>query len=201
MSAAGAERLANGFSDVGSDSQIVFRALMRAVSEPGRIEALPQKLKAPAPVMPAAASLVLALCDADTTLWLSPSMALPGAAEFLRFHSDARLAGASCEAAFAIVQSVELSLSMFGAGTPAYPDRGTTVIVQCPSLTGGPKLALAGPGIAATAAFSVDGLPADFVMQAKANRARFPIGVDLVFVSGGRLIALPRSTRILTEAD
>jgi alpha-D-ribose 1-methylphosphonate 5-triphosphate synthase subunit PhnH len=70
------------------------------------------------------------------------------------------------------------------------------VIVEVPSLTGGAARTLTGPGIKDRAAFAVDGLPADIVAQLKANRARFPLGVDLLFVCGEALVGLPRSTRI-----
>lgn len=199
MSASPASSLASGFADAVIDSQLVFRAVMRAMAEPGRIETLTLRLAPPAPITPATAGVVLALCDADTRLWLSPAMATPAASGYLGFHSDARLAAAPGEAAFAVVEAPELALGLFDVGTPAYPDRGATVIVQCPSLTDGPRLTLAGPGIAAAAAFASAGLPADFVAQLRANRARFPLGVDLIFTAGNQLAALPRSTRILAE--
>ncbi len=55
-------------------------------------------------------------------------------------------------------------------------------------------------GIAATSALSVAGLPDDFDTQWAANRARFPLGIDLIFVCDNSLVALPRTTRILGEA-
>jgi alpha-D-ribose 1-methylphosphonate 5-triphosphate synthase subunit PhnH len=177
----------------------VFRALMRAMAEPGRIETLPRRPRPPAPLAPAADALVRALCDGDVSLWLSPAVARPEAADHLRFHSEARIVAAAHEAAFAVIDAGELDIAAFPAGTPAYPDRGATVIVQCGSLSGGPELALSGPGIAAIAPFAVQGLPADFPAQAMANRGRFPCGIDLIFVEGDRFLALPRSARIIPE--
>jgi alpha-D-ribose 1-methylphosphonate 5-triphosphate synthase subunit PhnH len=43
-------------------------------------------------------------------------------------------------------------------------------------------------------------LPADFAAQWAANRARFPLGVDMIVVADARLAALPRSTTIAEGA-
>jgi alpha-D-ribose 1-methylphosphonate 5-triphosphate synthase subunit PhnH len=182
------------FAEPALQSQASFRAIMRAMSRPGRIETMPERL-APAPLMPAAAAALVALCDFETSLWIAPG--LSAAADWLRFQTDARLAPTAMEASFALCEASELDLLQFSTGTPAYPDRSATLIVQCPALEGGPTMVLAGPGIAATASFSVAGLPADFTAQLRTNQALFPLGVDFVFVSDERLLALPRLTRIL----
>jgi alpha-D-ribose 1-methylphosphonate 5-triphosphate synthase subunit PhnH len=190
-------------------SQRAFRRLMEAMARPGLIVSLDSPTQAPAqlaidpptPLAPAAAEALVALCDVEVTLWLSPAFA--GVADWLRFQTDARMAARASDAAFALVAASELDLAAFNPGTPAYPDCGATVVVQCPSLRDGPSLSdgpaltLAGPGIAATQRFAVAGLPGDFVAQAAANRRRFPLGVDLIFASGAQIVALPRSTRIL----
>ncbi len=187
--------LAQGLADGALDSQLVFRAIMRALAEPGRIETLPIALEPPAPLGLAAAAAVLTLCDFETSLWLSHAHA--AAARYLRFHTDVRLTPDAEAAAFALLDAGELQLGDFSPGTPAYPDRGATLIIACPSLSGGPALTLAGPGVAGTARFAIAGLPADFPAQWAANRARFPQGVDCLFTCGPDLVALPRSTRIL----
>jgi alpha-D-ribose 1-methylphosphonate 5-triphosphate synthase subunit PhnH len=55
---------------------------------------------------------------------------------------------------------------------------------------------LDGPGIEGEAALALDLLPANFVAAWADNRARFPRGVDCVFVASGAVVALPRSTRM-----
>jgi alpha-D-ribose 1-methylphosphonate 5-triphosphate synthase subunit PhnH len=184
-----------GFAESALTSQACFRAIMRAMSRPGRIETMSARVTAPAPLMPAAAAALVTLCDFETSLWIAPG--LQAASDWLRFETDARIVSFPMEAGFALCEASELDLLLFPPGTPAYPDRGATLIVQCPALEGGPALTLAGPGIAATVSFSVSGLPAGFSSQLRANRELFPLGVDLVFVSGERLLALPRSSRIL----
>ena len=55
---------------------------------------------------------------------------------------------------------------------------------------------LEGPGILGHALFSAAPLPPDFAEQVRVNRGRFPSGVDLFFVTGDAIAALPRSTRL-----
>ena len=43
------------------------------------------------------------------------------------------------------------------------------------------------------------GLPDGFWNQVRMNQAKFQFGVDLIFVAGDRLAALPRSTRVITS--
>ena len=87
------------------------------------------------------------------------------------------------------------ALSAFAQGTPDYPDRSTTLILQVETLTtAGWKLE--GAGILGTTRFSAAPLPADFAVQMRANHAAFPCGVDLLFATRASLAALPRSTCI-----
>jgi alpha-D-ribose 1-methylphosphonate 5-triphosphate synthase subunit PhnH len=101
-------------------------------------------------------------------------------------------------AAFAVIDLVNdgLDLAAFAQGTPEYPDRSTTVIALSPSLTDGPALTFTGPGIATTATLQVAGLPAGFAQQWNANRATFPLGVDILFATSDAIVGLPRSARL-----
>ncbi|MGL4239570.1 MAG: phosphonate C-P lyase system protein PhnH, partial [Beijerinckiaceae bacterium] len=143
------------------------------------------------------------LCDYETPLHLSASVAArSGIADYLRFHSDAVLVADPGAASFALVDLAHdrLSLAGYHQGTPEYPDRSTTIIALSPSLTDGPRLRFAGPGIARTADVAIAGLPDDFTDQWLANRARFPLGVDLIFAAHGQVVGLPRSARLIEEA-
>jgi alpha-D-ribose 1-methylphosphonate 5-triphosphate synthase subunit PhnH len=182
------------FSDAALHAQGVFRQIMTALSEPGRIVTLPAMTDAAPPLSSAGFAVLRTLCDFETSLWLSPAFA--AATDTVRFHTDTRMLATPDDAAFAVVGGAELDLTRFTPGTAAYPDRGATVIVEVPALTGGPARTLSGPGIKERARFEVAGLPADIVAQLKVNRGHFPLGVDLLFVCGEALVGLPRSTRI-----
>jgi alpha-D-ribose 1-methylphosphonate 5-triphosphate synthase subunit PhnH len=192
--------LAAGFANPVFDSQSAFRAAMEALSRPGRIRPIGAGLVPDAPLSPSAAALVLALCDFETPLHLSPRvLSVPGVAAFLRFHSGAPLVEGPSRAAFAVLDLAHdrLDLSSFAQGTPEYPDRSTTIIACCANLEAGEALLVAGPGIADVAQLKVPGLPADFAAQWAVNRAGFPLGVDVIFAAPGAIVGLPRSARIL----
>ena len=193
---------APAFADPGLQSQATFRAVLTALSRPGTVVACGSELNPPAPLAPAAAAALLTLADFETSLWLSPAFAASEVGEWLRFHTDARLAASPDRAVFALMDLAHdaFDLSAFAQGTAEYPDRSTTIIAQAASLNGAPALRLAGPGIQAEAELGLSPLPQNFVTHYRANGERFPLGVDLIFVAGDRLVGLPRSTRIVGDA-
>jgi alpha-D-ribose 1-methylphosphonate 5-triphosphate synthase subunit PhnH len=187
------------FRDAVRDSQSVFRLVMRAMASPGRILHLEARLASPAPLLAPAAALLLTLCDFETTVWLDPPLAdRADVADFLRFHTGARLVTSAADATFAVIADPARmpALATFAQGTPDYPDRSATLIVQVDTLvTDG--WTLEGPGIRKTARLSAAPLPTDFIAQLRANRASFPCGVDIVFATPTSLAALPRSVRLM----
>ncbi|PWR23322.1 phosphonate C-P lyase system protein PhnH [Zavarzinia compransoris] len=186
-----------GFADAALQSQACFRAVLQALARPGRIETLARPAAAPAGLSPAAASVLATLADLDTPVFLAPGYAGGAVAGFVTAGLGAPLAAAGA-AAFALVPAADLlPLDRFAAGSDAYPDRAATVIVEVAALGAGPALTLAGPGINGSATLAVTGLPAAFAAAWNAQRAGFPLGVDLVFCCGERVAALPRSTRLL----
>lgn len=203
MSAPSPQSLASGFANPVFDSQSAFRRTMEALSRPGQIRVLGDGLSAETPLAPAAAAIILAMCDFETPLYLSPSIAAtPGVAEFLRFHTDAPVVREPAHAAFALIdlRVDALDLSGFAQGTAEYPDRSTTVIALCDSVDAGAAMSLAGPGIAGMSELCITPLPESFAAQWAANRAAFPLGVDILFAAGDRIVALPRSTRHVGKA-
>jgi len=189
-----------GFANAVAESQSVFRVAMSAMARPGRPLPLRPSLAPPPPLAPTAAALLLALCDFETPVWLDPPLAdARGVAEFLRFHTGARLVASAADASFAVLADAARMppLAGFQQGTPEYPDRSATVILQVETLREA-GWRLEGPGIPGHALLSADPVPRDFAAQVRANRGRFPCGVDVLFATGDAIAALPRSTR-LTE--
>jgi alpha-D-ribose 1-methylphosphonate 5-triphosphate synthase subunit PhnH len=187
------------FRDPPRDAQAIFRAVMDAMARPGRIRHVAAAFTPPAPLEPAAAAILLALADYETSLWLDRALGeAAGVSEFLRFHTGAKLVGSPEQASFAVIADPAAAplLSGFAQGTPDYPDRSTTVILQVRQLSS-EGWRLAGPGIAGEIAFSAAPLPDDFAQQLAGNRARYPLGVDVIFAAPGAIAALPRSTRIV----
>ncbi len=196
--------LGPGFGDGVGQSQAAFRAVLRAMSRPGTVEALAPAgaFAPPLPLTPAAAAVGLTLFDFETPVYLSEDPAGAGSAveDYLRFHTGAPMVAQADAAAFALIfNGLETPpLSVFQAGSDQAPETSTTVIVQVASLVADGEACwrLTGPGIDGAAAFSVAGLRDDFADDLIANQALFPRGVDVILAAPDRIAALPRTTRV-----
>ncbi|HVZ06343.1 phosphonate C-P lyase system protein PhnH [Rhodopila sp.] len=183
--------LSPGFADPVADSQTCFRAVLDALSHPGRVRRVPV-LEAPHPLSPAAAAVLLTLVDHETPLWLDPRA--EAAAPWITFHTGAPMTAADA-AGFALALSLP-DLTSVPAGSDEMPEASATVILEVQSLSSGPGFRLAGPGLREPATFHVDGLPADFAARWAANHALFPRGIDLILCAGDMVAALPRSITV-----
>jgi len=191
-----------GFDDYTGEANAVFRTCLDALSRPGKIYSLDLNSTAPDPLSPAAAAVLLALADFETTCWLDPVLAEKDDIRlFLQFHTGARLTDAANEADFAVIADVAAmpDSRAFKTGTPEFPDRSTTLILQVDELAA-TGLRFSGPGIDGETSFSCDPMPADFAEQLGENRSTFPCGVDLMFVTSNEIAALPRSVTLISEA-
>ena len=184
--------LTGGFSDAPIDAARGFRAALSALARPGRIEHL-SGAQAPAPLSPAAATLMLVLCDAETPVYLAGAHDTADLREWIAFHIGAPLVGPET-AMFAVgAWAALVPVSRFPNGTPEYPDRSATLIVEMPDLRA-EGARLTGPGIETQAHLS---LPDLRVFQE--NRALFPLGLDFFLTAGDRVAGLPRSTHVGAE--
>lgn len=192
--------LARGFDQPVTEAQATFRAAMQALANPSQPVAFRSQLDTEAPLLANAAALGLALLDFEVTFHLAPSLSTGAVAAYFRFHTGASETKTARDAAFAFLDLGKdaLRLADYAQGTPDYPDRSTTLIALSTSAETG--VAIAGPGIKAVGELGVAPLPADFVAQWAANRAGFPLGVDILFVTEEGFIGLPRSTRIVGDA-
>lgn len=190
------ESFTPGFADPVAASQATFRAVLTALSEPGRILTLALALEPPRPLGLAAAAIAYSLLDGDTPLWCDAA-SRPAAAT-LRFHTGAPMVEQPERARFALIADAALlpPLDRFEAGSDEYPDRSATLIIEVPSLDDGPALVLRGPGIPDDRPLAVSGLPRSFPAQWRENRLRFPRGIDVIFTAGSRIAGLPRSVQL-----
>lgn len=188
--------LAAAFPESALASQAVFRAVMDALARPGEIRPLPHALTAPAPLSATAAALATALLDYETPLWLDAALSeTPDVTRWIRFHTGARVTADPRQAAFAFIADPARApaFDSFALGTPEYPDRSTTIVLQVEQFGSGQPLALRGPGIADSVSLSAQPLPPDFLDRLAANHALFPRGVDVIMLSATSVAALPRS--------
>ncbi len=190
-----AAALLPGFDDPVLASQRTFRAVLEAMSHPGRIVTIADAVEAPAPLAPAAAAVCLSLVDFETPLWADTAEA--AAIGWLRFHCGCPIRDQPSQARFALITNAEAmpDLRELDAGTDEFPDRSATVIVQVPGLVADGPVRLTGPGIRTESRLGATGLPERFWRDWAANGALYPRGVDVVLVSGDRLAALPRTVK------
>jgi alpha-D-ribose 1-methylphosphonate 5-triphosphate synthase subunit PhnH len=192
--------LALAFAEPVLDAQSVFRTVMDAMARPGEVRNLSCDLVPPAPLSAGAAAVALTLFDYETLVWLDGALAdSDDVARWLRFHTGAPIIDDMRQAAFAMIAAAGNmpDFSSFAPGTPDYPDRSATLILQLQSLSAGQTLTLTGPGIDGEQKLSAQPLPADFADRMIANRTLFPRGVDLLLVAENAIAAIPRSTHVV----
>lgn len=183
------DALDGGFTDAAPDAARAFRAILTAMARPGQIGRV-TGATGPTPMSPAAAGVLLTLCDPTTPLHLAGRFDTPAIRGWVAFHIGAPLVAAD-EADFALGDWADLvPLGRFRQGVPDYPDRSATLIVELPALSA-EGATLTGPGIRDTAALSLPDRAAF-----RENAARFPLGVDFLFTAGDRVAALPRTTQV-----
>ena len=185
--------LDGGFADPARDAALAFRAVLDAVARPGTAARL-APAHGPAPLSPAAAAVLLTLVDRTTPLHLAGAHDNPALRRWIAFHCGAPLVPPA-EASFALgTWPALMPVDRFAIGTPEYPDRSATLIVDDADegQTGAQAVTLTGPGINGTGSARLPD-PAAFA----ANHARFPLGWDAILTRGDSLTALPRSTEVL----
>ena len=182
--------LAGGFADAPVDAARAFRVAMNAMARPGTIHQV-AGANPPAPLSAAAATLLLTLCDTETSIALAGDRDNEHVRDWLTFHTGAPIVDVGGDVMFAIGRWADLTpLGRYAMGTPEYPDRSATLIVEVDALEA-PGARLTGPGIAEAAFLSLPELDAF-----AANHRHYPLGLDFYFTCGDRLAALPRTTRV-----
>jgi alpha-D-ribose 1-methylphosphonate 5-triphosphate synthase subunit PhnH len=204
MNAPDLQNIVAGFDHEAFGSQAVFRVALDALSHPGRVFDMPLETALPRQGHGAAAALLLGLLDADTTLWLSPSLASSDAPVWLRFHTGCQIVADSAEAQFVwVAQGDDMpQLSKLQLGSDAYPDQSATCVLEVDSLHSDPSAwRLQGPGIPTERSLRVRGIAPEFALQWAGNHASFPRGVDVYLCTATQIAGLPRTTRILSATE
>jgi len=200
-------RIGTAMRDPVPAQQQAFRALLAAMASPGRVVELPAAcsdgIDAPLgsdgrPIGAGLAALLLTLLDRETSVRLHPPFDSEAVRQYLRFHTGVR---GALPAAYEVVAAAHLDRLLCAGlelGSDEEPQRGATLIVDVPALDAAqaPPLLLHGPGIEWTQCLPVGAIEPAVWRWRIERQPEFPRGVDMVFVHGLRVAALPRSTRL-----
>lgn len=158
-----------------------FDTLLWALSRPGLPRDLPE---------PREGSIITALLDRECLVYSADPLLLP---EIMR--TGAELADIDqADHVFLGAMASSDPLAEISIGSDFYPDDGATLIVRA-NIGSGNAVRLTGPGIEDAVTVQLGGLPDGF-WKARAARLRYPMGFDLFFVDGARVVGVPRSTKI-----
>ncbi|MGR5177179.1 phosphonate C-P lyase system protein PhnH [Vibrio parahaemolyticus] len=204
--------ITTAFQDAVHDSQQCFRLLLKAMSEPGELVTL-EMSKGFGAMHKATTQTLLSLSDNATPIWLSESHLKDAAIrENIRFHCGSPVTERQNSASFAVIAEQDLAdfdwnNATFSLGCEEYPDQSTTVIVELGSLgkglvanysKGDITLTLTGPGIESQSVMNIGVVSQAFqhFLQGRQEHFAFPLGIDLVLVSGEIIACLPRTTLV-----
>lgn len=191
--------IATGFADPVQDAQMVFRAVLVAMSHPGQMQRLRALPAPPAPLSPTAAAVALTLVDQDVSVWLSPYLATRDVRDFLVFHTGTRIVDDASKAVFVLCAGPEEipPLATLAQGTAEYPDRSATVTVAVRAGDAVTEhVVLSGPGVEQPSTIGLQGFDRSLWHRLQANHAAYPLGIDLIVCGVDGVVALPRSTAI-----
>lgn len=189
---------APGFDDPTRQAQTVFRAVLDALSHPGRRFPLAGAPEAPEALGSGLGALALTLLDDDCTAWLAPELAeVPSVRTWLTFHTGVRVVDDHADARFVLATDPRSlpPLDALAHGTDEAPHLSATVLLA----TGDEPVTRfvgRGPGIETSQVVEVPSTWTGFTTQWHHNTTLFPRGVDLVFVTDDGVAALPRTTRL-----
>ncbi|MGH1461909.1 MAG: phosphonate C-P lyase system protein PhnH [Neptuniibacter sp.] len=165
-----------------------YRALLEAISRPGRIQNISFSQSDSDALTAILATLLdgeVSLSDPDKQIsvddWpmLQASAAEPDCADYIVCTGS---------------KSPDFEPKL---GTLSSPEYSATLLLQVESLSSGSsKIRAQGPGIETSEEFSVSGLCNDWLTAREDWVYAFPLGVDMLLIDHDRVLALPRTTQL-----
>jgi alpha-D-ribose 1-methylphosphonate 5-triphosphate synthase subunit PhnH len=185
------------------DAARAFRAILKALSEPGRLVPLEAQLSPPEPLHRGAAAVILTLIDNETPVYLDAPLAVPAVIEWLRFQTGAPLAGDPGDAAFLVLAEPARfdAFERLAIGSADYPDRSATLLLMVDRIVPATAPCLSGPGMNGTAGIGTEPDLPRLWPALQRNHALYPLGFDCLLVAPGTVAGLPRSTCVALEGD
>lgn len=185
-------RRAHAFHDT-YDTQRVFRALLAAFANPGRVQTIAEPAAGLNTPCRAYLALACTLLDSTTSYCVLGDEDLSTLIHQFTFAKPAPLedsgfvfVGEQCRA-----EEMAALLALVPRGTPEEPHLGATVFLRLETMEG--ALDLAGPGIETIATAPLPGYAESWLAAREAAALEYPCGVDFVFLTdAGELVAVPR---------
>jgi len=120
----------------------------------------------------------------------------------LRFHNGIRFSDECDHADFVICNEIDRpALEELKQGSERYPEDSCTLIIQCQSFYRGIVYNTSGPGIDKNRKVRCSGFNGTLLHQRKKLNQRFPLGIDLILVSGSEFFCIPRTTDLVLDED
>lgn len=191
------------FANPSIDAAHAFRAILEALSEPGKIVPMAAELVAPEPLQATAGAAILTLVDNETALFLDPALSTPDVLAWLRFHTGAAIVADLQSAAFAVIGEPCMfdAYERLAVGTSMFPDRSATVVLIVERLEQTAGIRLTGPGIQSETSIGTTPALPRLWQALRSNHAIYPLGFDCLLAAPGAIAGLPRSTRIELEGE
>ncbi|KAB6715617.1 MULTISPECIES: phosphonate C-P lyase system protein PhnH [Roseobacteraceae] len=158
-----------------------FEALIWSMSRPGRLRDLPERGEA---------QIIEALIDRECHVFCADPLLMPKVLE-----TGARIAAlAGADHVFLGMLTDLDGLKSLSTGSDLYPDGGASVVIRA-RLGEGSRLRLTGPGIETEECVHIGGVPDGF-WSLRRDLIQYPMGFDVFFIDGARVLGLPRSTKV-----
>lgn len=185
-----------GFAHPVFGTQLCFRKIVKAMSEPGSLVTVPNVSNLES-LSSATVATLLTLTSHATPLFIDPQMSNPQLLRTLSLHTNVPIITTLENADFALLSGNPSSydLMALSCGSEIEPEKSATVILEVEGMHDGTCLKLTGPGIKTHRIISPR-LPSS-VRDYLCNRPHaFPTGLDFLFTSGKKLFGIPRSTHV-----
>ncbi len=189
------------FANPSIDAAHAFRAILEALSEPGKIVPIAADFVAPEPLQATAGAAILTLVDNETPLFLDPELSTPDVLAWLRFHTGAPIVADLQSAAFAVIGAPGKfeAYERLAVGTAMFPDRSATIILMVERIERTAGVRLTGPGIQCETSLGTTPELPRLWQALRHNHALYPLGFDVLLAAPGAIAGLARSTRIELE--
>jgi alpha-D-ribose 1-methylphosphonate 5-triphosphate synthase subunit PhnH len=164
-----------------------YRALLEAMSHPGKVKAILQVTKEQAWM-----AILVTLLDAEVSLADPDGLLDEGIWPMLQAKNTKPY-----EADYILCSGGKPPCFQPKLGSLPSPEQSATIIIKVDSLSEGEmSLVLSGPGVQGNTRCAIAGLDSDWLTQRESWVSAFPLGVDLLLVDETSFVALPRTTKV-----